>query len=72
VAWSAAQTNMVFFTLHPSLVGKFAPFMRERGILIGDGPGSIRAVTHYGIGAADIERVVQAAADFGRAHFHPA
>ncbi|RME50044.1 MAG: low-specificity L-threonine aldolase [Caldilineae bacterium] len=72
VSWSEAQTNMVFFTLHPSLVGKFAPFMRERGIITADGPGPIRAVTHYGIEAADIERVVQAAAEFSRTHLRPA
>jgi threonine aldolase len=57
------QTNMVFFTLAEPLVGKFRPFMAERGIIIGDGPYPIRAVTHYGIETADIAYVLQAAAD---------
>jgi threonine aldolase len=57
------QTNMVFFKLDERLVGKFAPFMAERGIVIGNGP-YIRAVTHYGIEAADIEHVIQTAAVF--------
>jgi threonine aldolase len=57
------HTNMVFFKLAEPLVGKFKPFMRERGILIGDGPYPIRAVAHYGIEAADIATVLQAARD---------
>lgn len=57
------QTNMVFLTLAGPLVGKFKPFMAHKGITIGDGPYPIRAVTHYGIGAADIEYVIQAAAE---------
>jgi len=56
------QTNMVFFTLAEPLVGKFGPFMAERGIIIGDSPRPIRAVTHYGIEADDIAYVVEAAA----------
>ncbi len=55
------QTNMVFFSLAQPLVGKFGPFMAERGILVGDGPAPIRAVTHYGIEAADIDFVIDAA-----------
>lgn len=58
------QTNMVFFSLAEPLVGKFSLFMAERGIIIGDGPYAIRAVTHYGIDAPDIEHVIQAATDF--------
>jgi len=58
-----AQTNMVFFTLVDALLGKFGPFMAAKGIIVGDHPGPIRAVTHYGIEAADIEVVLQAAAE---------
>ena len=36
-------------------------FMAARGILVGDHPGPIRAVTHYGIDAADIDAVLEAA-----------
>jgi threonine aldolase len=58
------QTNMVFFKLADPLVGKFGPYMAERGIMIGDNPTSIRAVTHYGIEAEDIDYVIRAAAQF--------
>jgi threonine aldolase len=64
VEMESVQTNMVFFTLAEPLVGQFAPFMAGGGIIIGDGPYPIRAVTHYGIEAEDIETVVQAAAEF--------
>jgi len=57
------QTNMVFFSLAQPLAGKFGPFMAERGIMVGDGPAPIRAVTHYGIEAADIDFVIQTAAE---------
>jgi threonine aldolase len=60
------QTNMVFFELDERLVGRFTPFMAERGIIVGDGPGLIRVVTHYGIEVKDIERVLQAAAEFSK------
>lgn len=58
---TANNTNMVFFKLDEPLVGKFAPFMAKWGINIGDGAGAIRAVTHYGIAAEDITRVLDAA-----------
>lgn len=60
---AVVQTNMLFFELAETLVGRFGPFMAERGIIIGDGPGSIRAVTHYGIEAEDIEAVIRTAAE---------
>ena len=60
---AVVQTNMVFFRLSELLLGKLGPFMAAKGITIGDHPGSIRAVTHYGIEAADIETVLQAAAE---------
>jgi threonine aldolase len=55
------QTNMVFFDLDESLANKFGPFMAERNIIIGGGYSSIRAVTHYGINADDIEFAVESA-----------
>jgi threonine aldolase len=60
---AAVQTNMVFFTLADSLVGNLEPFMAEKGIILSDHPPPIRVVTHYGIEAADIEYVIQAAAE---------
>jgi threonine aldolase len=60
---NTVQTNMVFFSLARRLVGNFSPFMAERGIIISDGPYPVRAVTHYGIEAADIDAVLSAAAE---------
>jgi len=61
---NAVQTNMVFFTLAESYVGKFASFMAEYNIIIGDGPYPIRAVTHYGLTAEDIAYVIETARAF--------
>ncbi|HMQ53121.1 MAG TPA: low-specificity L-threonine aldolase [Anaerolineae bacterium] len=55
------QTNMVFFSLAEPLVGHFGPYMRDHGVIIGDGPYAIRAVTHYGIEAEDIDYVLDCA-----------
>jgi threonine aldolase len=55
------QTNMVFFRLDKALADRFGPFMAERNIIIGGGDSPIRAVTHYGINADDIEFVVESA-----------
>ncbi len=60
---NTVQTNMVFFSLAKPLVGKFGPFMAEKGIIIGDGPYPIRAVAHYGIEAEDIDYALEAAAE---------
>jgi threonine aldolase len=58
---NTVQTNMVFFKLAEPLVNNFSPFMREKGIIVGGGPYPIRAVTHYGIEAEDIDYVLNAA-----------
>ena len=63
VDMSVVQTNMVFFSLAEPLLGKLGPFMAAKGIIISDHAGSIRAVTHYGIEATDIEALLQAAAE---------
>ncbi len=63
VEGGGARTNMVFFTLDEALLGRWGPFMAARGVLVGDHPGAIRAVTHYGIDTADIDAVVAAALD---------
>ena len=60
---NTVQTNMVFFTLAEPLMGYFCAFMAEKGITIGDGSYPIRAVTHYGIEAEDIEYVIEAAGE---------
>ena len=59
------QTNMLFLELDDaSLLPQLSGFMKERGINIDDLEVPIRLVTHYGVEAEDIERVIQAAAEF--------
>ena len=67
VEWQA--TNMVFYRLDENPAGKFSAFMAKRGINIGDDSGLIRAVTHHGITATDIERVLDAARVFSTVFF---
>ncbi|WP_298815445.1 low-specificity L-threonine aldolase [Chloroflexus sp.] len=60
------QTNIVRFDLaHPRLsVSEFLAALRTHGILMGSmSSTSIRAVTHYGIEATHIERVISVAAE---------
>lgn len=59
------QTNIVIFSVRPPwtaarLVGE----LKERGVLMGAiAPQQVRAVTHYGIEAADIDRALEAVAE---------
>ena len=64
VDMQVTQTNMAFLSLDASLLAQFAAFMTERDINIDDWEVPIRLVTHYGVEAEDIERVIQAAAEF--------
>ncbi len=62
----ARRTNMVFFDVDGGAAAarRFEAAMRERGVLVAArDPGSFRAVTHYGISRADIDRAVAMAAD---------
>ncbi|MEI7769569.1 MAG: low-specificity L-threonine aldolase [Chloroflexales bacterium] len=57
------QSNIVRFELDagPLGVADLLARLRERGVLVGGMGGStLRAVTHYGVGAADIDRAVRA------------
>ena len=61
----AQRTNMVVFDVdgEAPVARKFAAAMKERGVLISPREAtSFRAVTHYGITRAEIDRVVAAAA----------
>ena len=58
------QSNMLFLQMDNTLLPQFAAFMTERGINIDDWEVPVRLVTHYGVEAEDIERVIQAAAEF--------
>jgi threonine aldolase len=57
---------MVFFEIDGGAerAGRFAAALSERGVLVGArSPLEFRAVTHYGVTGADIERTVLAAAE---------
>jgi threonine aldolase len=56
------QTNIVFFNCvsEHKTVEQFVAGLREEGILMmGRSGGRVRAVTHYGIERADIERALR-------------
>jgi threonine aldolase len=60
------RTNMVVFDVDGDAAGasKFTAALRERGVLVGvRTPTSFRAVTHYGVSRADIDRAVAAASE---------
>ena len=60
------RTNMVFFEIDGGAerAGRFAAALSERGVLVGARSSlEFRAVTHYGVTGADIERTVLAAAE---------
>jgi threonine aldolase len=58
-----ARTNFVLFKVRGDRMA-FLARLRERGTLMIDYPhGQIRAVTHYGIDAADIDAAIRAAQD---------
>jgi threonine aldolase len=63
---AARRTNMVFFELDGDAAAarRFLAALRERAVLIGAREGNgFRAVTHYGITRADIDRAVSAASE---------
>ncbi len=62
----AQRTNMVHFDIDgdATSAGRFANAMKDRGVLISAREGTaFRAVTHYGITRADIDRTVSAASE---------
>ena len=63
---ASRRTNMVFFEVDgdDTTAAGFQAALKERGVLMGQrGSNSFRAVTHYGIDRAAIDRVVSAAAE---------
>ena len=63
---ASRRTNMVFFEVDgdEDVARRFQAALKERGILLGQrGSNSFRAVTHYGIDRAAIDRAVSAAAE---------
>jgi len=60
---SRVRTDFVFFNIErPELRMRFLAALRDEGVLMIDYPGSqrVRAVTHYGIDAADIDVAIDA------------
>ena len=60
------RTNMVVFETDggAAAAAKFAAALKDRGVLVGArGPTAFRAVTHYGISRADVDRAVSAASE---------
>ena len=59
---ATVQTNIVMFSLGPGIDSRaFTAHAKKEGVLIVDmGGGRLRAVTHYGVGAADCRRAVDA------------
>jgi threonine aldolase len=60
------RTNMVVFDIagNAPAAAAFAASLKDRGVLVGiRGPTAFRAVTHYGISRADVDRAVAAASE---------
>jgi threonine aldolase len=58
---ATVQSDIVIFRLHDErwTPASFVRALAERGLLVGEiGRGYIRAVTHYGIDASDIEEAL--------------
>ena len=64
VAPGGAQTNMVFVRVDPKRSMKMREYLKERGMLIGGGHGTIRLVTHLDVDADGIERFTGAVKEF--------
>ncbi len=65
-------TNMVFFEVAGGAgrARRFATALKERGVLVGSrSPVEFRAVTHYGISRAAVDRAVAAASEAAAAAF---
>jgi threonine aldolase len=54
------QTNIVRFELTGLTAPEFLAACRRHGVLGGGGGRRIRFVTHYGIGAEDVQRALSA------------
>jgi threonine aldolase len=65
----ARRTNMVVFEIQggAAKAALFADELKRNRVLVGArGPAAFRAVTHYGLLRADIERAIEASADAAR------
>lgn len=67
----AIESNMVFFSVldaggQPVDTAPFTAAVAEAGVLISGGGDRIRAVTHYGVSAADVDTAIAACARVAR------
>lgn len=61
----SVQINMIFATFDWPNLADLQPWLKERGVTIGGYTGSeVRFVTHYGITAEDVERLVNLLKEF--------
>jgi len=63
IEYGAAQTNMVYMGVEPTLAEPLRQFLRQRGILIGAGH-TIRLVTHLDLDRQDVLVAAAAVKDF--------
>ena len=70
VDFNRVQTNIVYFDLvrRTPGAGEFAAKLNSRGLrILNTGPNRLRAVTHYGISAQDIDQALSILVDASRA-----
>jgi threonine aldolase len=60
---AAAQTNMVYMGVEPTLAEPLRQFLKQRGILVGGG-NPIRLVLHMDVASEDVQTVAEAVRDF--------
>ncbi|HTS52899.1 MAG TPA: low-specificity L-threonine aldolase [Burkholderiales bacterium] len=63
VEYGAAQTNMVYMSVEPTLSEPLRQFLKQRGILIGAGH-TVRLVTHLDLERQDVRAAADAVKDF--------
>ena len=63
VDYGAAQTNMVYMSVEPTLAEPLRQFLRQRGIVVGGGH-TIRLVTHLDLDRQDVLAAATAVKDF--------
>jgi threonine aldolase len=61
--YAAAQTNMVYVSVEPTLAEPLRQFLKQRGILIGGG-NPIRLVLHMDVSREDVQTVAAAVRGF--------
>ena len=55
------QSNLVFFSVEGLTGPEARALMEERGVRLSGSYGTLRAVTHLDVSAADVEKAIEAA-----------